>query len=98
MLGAVLVVQRATAFAFDHGYWTPDGGTDATRAELLWYRLPVVAILLIAGVFLVGLRWWVPEKGTRSILRVWGVLFTLVSLLVSIGMSLFVSILYFYMD
>ena len=98
LLVAVLVVQRTTAHSFDHGYWTPRGPTDPTRAELLWYRLPIGAILLLAVVFLVGLRWWVPERGTRGILRAWGILFSFVSILVSIGMSLWFNILYFYMD
>ena len=97
LLLAVLVGQRATAHSFDHGYWTPDGPTEPTRAELLWYRLPIGAIVLLAVVFLVGLRWWGPEKGTRGILRVWGILLSYVSILVSIGISLWFD-LHFYMD
>jgi len=87
LLLAVLFAQRATAFSFEHGYWTPDGFTDPTPEELLWYRLPLVAIVLIAVIFLVGLRWWVPEDGTRGILRVWGFFFSFLSFLVSVGIS-----------
>ena len=98
LLLAVLVVQWETVFSFDHGHWTPDGFTDPTSEELLWYRLPLVAIILIAVVFFVGLRWWSPEKGTRGMLRAWGFFFSFLSILVSIGISLWYSILYFYMD
>jgi hypothetical protein len=94
----VLVVQRSMVFSFPTGYWTPNGFTDSTPEELLWYRLPIAGILLLAVIFVLGLRWWVPEKGTRGILRAWGLLLTLVSIAISIGMSLYFSWFYFYMD
>ena len=97
LLVAVLVGQWATAHSFDHGHWTPDGCTEPTGAELLWYRLPIGAIVLLAAVFFVGLRRWVSRKGTRGILFAWGILFSFVSILVSIGISLWFHV-YFYMD
>lgn len=95
---AVLVAQRMTAFSFESGYWEGGHLTDPTREELLWYRLPPAAIVLLAVIFFVGLRWWVPEKGTRGMIRVWGFFFSFLSILVSMGMSCFFSVLYFYMD
>ena len=97
LLLAVLAAQRATARSFDHGYWEAGDLTDATQAELLWYRLPVAAIVVIAAVFILGLRWWVPEKPTRAAIRIWGILASCLSAIISIGMSMFFY-LEFYMD
>ena len=54
--------------------------------------------MLLAIVFLAGLRWWVPEEGTRGALRGWGLLLTFVSVLVSMGISLWFPFFHFYMD
>ncbi|RPI59966.1 MAG: hypothetical protein EHM48_08015 [Planctomycetaceae bacterium] len=98
LLLAVLISQRATVHSFNTGHWTPSGNTDSTEAELLWYRLPVAGIVVIAVVFFIGLRWWVPEKGTRGIIRAWGIMASFMSLLISVGMSLWFMTFYFYMD
>ena len=95
---AVLVVQGLTAYSFEHGYWTPHGPTEPTAIELLWYRLPLCLIVLVAIAFFVGLRWWVPEKGTRSMIRVCGILPTFLGLVISYCISLWYRFLVFYMD
>jgi hypothetical protein len=95
---AVLVAQRATVPSSTSGFWEGGQVTDSTRAELLWCRLPPTAIVLIAVIFFVGLRWCVPEKGTRGMIRAWGFFFRVLSTLVSFGMSCFFGILHFYTD
>lgn len=93
----ILVTQTSTAHSFEHGYWTPSGSTDPTKIELLWYWLPLCLIFLVAVVFFVALRWLVPEKGTRTLIRVWGVLPTFLGLIISYSTSCWYHF-WFYMD
>ena len=97
MLLAVMVTQWCTWGSFEHGYWTSEGFTPATTAETLWIRLPLPTIVLISVIFFVGVTWWVPEKGARGMIRVWGIHFFILSLLVSVGITFF-GIVDFYMD
>ena len=94
---AIVATQKLSAHSFEHGYWTGGGLTEPTSIELLWYWLPLFLIVLVAIVFLVGLQWWVPEKGTRGMIRVWGLVPTFVGLLGSLGISTYFYLV-FYMD
>jgi hypothetical protein len=98
LLAGIVVAQRLTAHSFEHGHWTPSGLTSATRAELLWYRLPLVSQILISVTFFICAKWLVPEKGTRSIIRAWGFFATVVAVLCSVAMSLWYIVIVFYMD
>ena len=97
-LAGVLIAQHLTAHSFPTGSWTPDGNTPATRAELLWYRLPPVAITVICIIFLILAHWLAPEKGMRSVIRLWGLFATMIAVLLSMAISLYFNVLYFYMD
>jgi len=94
----ILAAQKFTAHSFEHGHWTPSGFTEPTAIELLWYRLPLCFLVLLGVVFFVGLRWCVPEKGTRAFIRIFGILLTLLGLVMSLGISLWYHIFVFYMD
>jgi len=94
----ILVAQKLTAYSFESGHWSPSGPTEPTTIEVLWYWLLLCLIVLVAIVFFVGLRWWVPEKGTRGMIRVCGILPTFVGLIISYGISLWYRFLVFYMD
>lgn len=95
---AIVATQWLTRFSFEHGYWEGGGLTEPTTVELLWYWLPLFLIVVLAVVFLVGLRWWVPERATRGMIRVWGIVPTFAGLLASCCISLWYSTIYFYMD
>ena len=97
MLAGVLIAQRLTADSFEHGHWTPSGMTPPTRAERIWYRLPLVSLAAICIVFLILTHWLVPEKGMRSVVRLWGLFTTMVAVLLSLAISLFFNA-WFYMD
>ena len=96
-IAAIVVAQKLTAYSFETGHWTPNGPTPPTTIESLWYWLPSAGIILVSVIFCVGLRWWVPEKGTRGVIRVWGILPTFVGVLVSWGMTLWYHFI-FYID
>ena len=92
LLLAVLVVQRATAHSFERIDLMPDGTAVTTDAEVLWVQLPLVAIVVVAAAFLVGLGWLVPEKGSRGVIRAWGFLLSFLSLVASFVMSVWFGI------
>jgi hypothetical protein len=95
VLFSILLVQRLTALTFPTGNWM---NWQATFEELVWYRLPPALIIGLTVLFFIALRWLVPEKGTRSIIRVWACFFSLIAVLTSFGISAWYSMFYFYID
>jgi len=84
LLLAVVVGQHLTAHSIERGgYWTPSGPAPPTTEELVWYRLPPALLVTISILLFVGSKWVIPEKGTRSIVRVWGFFATFVTYLYS---------------
>ncbi len=72
------------------GQWLtfPAAGSPGMRAEKLWVRLSLASLVLASGAFFVGARWFVHEKSHRLVVRIWGVVATLVALGISLVMSL----------
>jgi len=97
MLAGVLIAQHLTALSFPTWYWEGLGPPPATRANLAWHRLPLPSLAVICIVFLLLARWLVPEKGMRSVIRLWGLFATMVAVLLSLAISVYFSF-FFYMD
>jgi len=86
-LAGILAAQRIAADISPSGYLMIDGsGPPLTLAERLWYWLSPAMVLVFSVFFFLAAKRLVPEDGTRSAIRAWGVLLTFVALLVSYGM------------
>lgn len=81
-VGLLLAAHCAqwTAGYWINAEWIPDWLAPTLRSGWLWLLLPPATAAVLAVVFLVGLRRWVPEKGTRNILLAWGAFFSVLSL------------------
>ncbi|MCY2930099.1 MAG: hypothetical protein NTV86_11510 [Planctomycetota bacterium] len=97
-LVGILLAQRLTVGTFQTGHWSPSGNTPPTTEELLWYDLPLVLIIATGVLFSLAVRWLIPETGSRKVIRAWGLWLCLPALLASLALSLFYSVVYFYMD
>jgi len=98
LLASVLAGQHLTALSFAHGHWTPSGGTDPTRQEVIWYSVPPVLIVLLSIAFCIALRWWAPYAPVRGFMRAMVFMTGFLAVLASFGISAWFAVFHFYMD
>lgn len=90
LLLVVLAVTRIRISSRPVNPMTLTFGSDIESAEAVTLGpfLPLIAIVVISVTMFIGLRWWVPEKGTRTEICAWGCLCCVLSLAVFLIMCL----------
>ena len=80
ILAAVVVGQHHRADSIRTETWST-GVDSATEEEIDWHSEPLAWITGVSAAFFFGSKWLIPEKGSRSIIRAWGLFAALIAVL-----------------